>query len=210
VQNKALAEIYSSKTDDELIALAADADALVDEARPVLADELLRRNITVPKPPASERSTSQKDSRVVKLLRFVGAFALNLAIAVFGTTVVESPIWSAWSQIGRAHTMSGIEAREWFLSLLIAALLGVFIGRRRPATAIWVWTLPVAFFGLGALLYSARPNTSVLVEGGFAQHFFVPYLHDRRDFFLFTIPAVRAAAYSLGARLSVHFRSPTV
>jgi hypothetical protein len=47
VQSKSLAEIYSSKTDDELIALAADAAALVDEARPVLADELLRRNITV-------------------------------------------------------------------------------------------------------------------------------------------------------------------
>jgi len=66
VQNKSLAEIYSSKTDDELIALAADADALVDEARPVLASELLRRNITVRKPSAAERSTRQERSRLCK------------------------------------------------------------------------------------------------------------------------------------------------
>ena len=38
--------LYSSKTDDELLALAADLDSLVDEARPVLADELRRRNLT--------------------------------------------------------------------------------------------------------------------------------------------------------------------
>jgi hypothetical protein len=58
VKNKSLAEIYSSKTDNELIALAADTDALVDEARPVLADELLRRNITVTTaPPCDEADT---------------------------------------------------------------------------------------------------------------------------------------------------------
>ena len=53
------------------------ADVLVDEARPVLADELLRRNITLRKPSASERGTPQGDSLVSKLLRYVGAFALK-------------------------------------------------------------------------------------------------------------------------------------
>jgi hypothetical protein len=207
VQNESLAEIYSSKSDEELIVLAADADALVDEARSVLAEELLRRNINV-EPSATERSTPQTNSMVVKRLRLIGAFLSNLAIAVLGTTIVESSML-ALSKIIRVHTVSGMEVRQLSLSLTIAALLGFFIGRRRPTTAIWIWTLPIAFFGLGALLYIARPNTGVLAEGGFAQHFFVPDLDDRRDFFLFTIPATRAAAYSLAAWLSVHFRSPT-
>jgi hypothetical protein len=212
VQNKSLAEVYSSKSDDELIALAGDADALVDEARPVLADELRRRNITV-KLSATERSTPRNNSRVLKFLRLVGTFVLNLVIAIFGTAIVESSIWSAWSRIGRAHSVSGIEAREWFLSLTIAALLGIFIGKRWSRTAVWVWTLPVVFFALGALMYRGRPRSSVLVGGGFAEHFLAPNCladpHDCRDFFLFTIPAARAAAYSLAARLSSHFRSPT-
>ena len=68
VQNNSLAEIYSSQNDEELIALASDADALVDEARPVLAGELLRRNIAVAKPSTTERSTPQKDSQVINHL----------------------------------------------------------------------------------------------------------------------------------------------
>jgi hypothetical protein len=210
VQNKFLVEMYSSKTDDELIALASDPDALVDEARPVLADELLRRNITVAKPSATERSTPQKDSQVINLLRYVGAFVLNLAIATIGTSVVESPVWSAWSRIGRAHSVSGIEAREWLLSLTIAALLGVFIGRRWSRAAVWVWTLPIAWFALGVLAYSARPKSSVLVGGGFAEHFFLPDClvdpHECRSFFLFTLPAARTVIYSLGTWVSSHFQ----
>ena len=165
------------------------------------------------KPSATERSAPQNNSRVVKLLRLAGEFVLNLVIAIFGTAIVESSIWSAWSQIGRAHSVSGIEAREWLLSLAIAALLGIFIGKRGSRTAVWVWTLPVVFFALGALMYRARPSSSVLVCGGFAEHFLAPNClvdpHECRDFFLFTIPAARAAAYSLAARLSPHFRSPT-
>jgi hypothetical protein len=210
VQTKHLADTYSSKTDEELIALATDRDSLVEEARTVLADELLRRNIAVIKPSGVERTDAPTNSAISKLLRFVGAFALNLAIAILGTTVVESPIWSTWSQFGRAHSAYGIEAREWFLSLTIAAVLGFFIGRRRTTTAIWVWTLPVVFFAFGALTYSGRSGSSVLGEGGFREHFFAPNCladpHNCRDFFTFTVPAARTVAYSLAARLSLTFR----
>ena len=211
MQAKPLAEIYSSKSDDELIALASDADALLDEARPFLADELLRRNITVP--PATERSTPQKDSQVVKLLRLLGAFVLNLVLAIFGTAIVESSIWSAWSHIGRARSISAIEAREWFLSLTIAVVLGIVVGKRWSKTAVWIWTLPVTFFALGVLLYGARLNSSVLVGGGYAEHFLAPNClvntYDCGDFFLFTIPAARAVAYSLAALLASYVRRPT-
>jgi hypothetical protein len=211
VQTKSLADTYSAKTDEELIALATDPDSLLEEARTVLADELRRRNIAVMKSSDPQKTSAPRNTAINKSLRFLGAFALNLAIAIFGTTAVESPIWSPWSQFGRAHSAHGIEAREWFLGLTIAALLGFFIGRRRTTTAIWVWTLPLAFFALGALMYTGRSSSSVLVGGGFAEHFFAPNCladpHDCRDFFTFTVPASRAVAYSLAARLSLHFQS---
>jgi hypothetical protein len=210
VQTKSLTDTYSSKTDEELIALATDPDSLLEEARTILSDELQRRNIAVAKPSYPERTSAPRNDAIKKVLRFIGAFALNLAIAILGTTLIESPIWSTWSQFGRARSVHGIEAREWFLSLMIAAMLGFFIGRRRTATAIWVWTLPVAFFALGALMYSGRSSSSVLVGGGFGEHFFAPSCstdpHRCRDFFTFTVPAVRAVTYSLAARLSLHFQ----
>jgi hypothetical protein len=53
VQPDSFAQFYASKTDEELLALDADQDSLTDEARLILADELLRRNIT-PFPPPSD------------------------------------------------------------------------------------------------------------------------------------------------------------
>jgi hypothetical protein len=206
VQTKSLAETYSSKSDDELIALATDSDALLDEARPVLAEELRRRNITLRGAASAKPKTSRgRNTRAGRLFRVAGGFTLNLLIAVVGTTAVESPIWSAWSQIFRAQSMTTRDMREWLLSLAIAALLGFFIGKRRPSTAIWVWTMPVLFFGLGALVYSAKPSTSVLTDISFAEHFFHPNCFAKRfecrDFYIFTIPAVRTVAYSCGVWL---------
>jgi hypothetical protein len=154
-----------------------------------------------------------KSERDGKLLRVQATFALNLAIAIFGTAIVESSAWRVWSLIGgKTNSVSAIQAREWFLSLTIAALLGFFIGRRWLTTAIWVWTLPTALFGLGALLYSARLNGSVFGPG-FAEHFFAPNCLanplDCREFFVFTIPGARTVAYSLGAQLSSHLQIPT-
>ena len=204
MQTKPLAEIYSSKTDDELIALAADADALLDEARPVLAEELRRRNITGTETTSVEQKPDdRKGPTHSSLLRAAGNFLLNLTIAILGTTAVESAIWSIVSQVFPVHSEPARAMREWFLSVTVAALLGFFIGRRRSSTAIWVWTLPVVFFGLGVLLYCARPSESVLVGGNFAEHFFSPNClakrFECRDFYLFTVPAIRAVAYSCGA-----------
>jgi hypothetical protein len=148
------------------------------------------------------------------LLRVVGSFFLNLAIAILGTTAVESAIWSVVSQGFPVHSASARVFRQWLLSLTIAVLLGFFIGRRRSATAVWVWTLPVVFFGLGVLLYSARPSPSVLVGGHFAEHFFSPNClakrFECRDFYLFTVPAVRAVAYSCGGWFWVQLQNGKV
>jgi hypothetical protein len=49
VETETLATLYSSKTDDELIALAADPNSLTEAAQSVLASELLRRNAALTK-----------------------------------------------------------------------------------------------------------------------------------------------------------------
>jgi len=55
VCNLTLMQHYSSKTDDELPALEADPDSLLQEARPTVADELRRRNLDArPTPTAHE------------------------------------------------------------------------------------------------------------------------------------------------------------
>jgi len=211
VQTETLATLYSSKTDDELIALAADPNSLTEAAQSVLASELLRRNVALTKASPTEIKTEQSHQRIAKLLQAAGALVLNLAIAIVGTAVIESPIWRVWSQMERTRSVSRIEAREWFLGLTIAALLGFFVGRRRATTAIWVWTVPVAFFGLGALMYITGPHSVLANDGGFASHFFAPKCFDNtcgwRDFFTFTVPAARTLVYSVGTKVSLHLQS---
>lgn len=204
-----LAELYSSKTDDELLTLAADPYSLVEEARPILADELRRRNLAQPiTRPFADHIPSFWRTAPGKILRGAGAFCLNLAAAILGTAVIESPIWSS---LGHARSAYAIEEREWLLSITAAALLGFFVCRRWPTRiAAWVWILPLAWFALRFLTY--RDPRSVLLSGRL-EHFLAPNCLNHtatcRDFFVFTIPAVRAASYSLGAWVTMHFRGHT-
>lgn len=48
MQTASLAQLYSSKTDEELSVLVAERDSLVEEARSVLASEIERRNLAIP------------------------------------------------------------------------------------------------------------------------------------------------------------------
>jgi len=141
-----------------------------------------------------------------QLLRVAGVFILNLAAAVFGPAVIESSVWSA---LPRARSFTGIEAKEWLLGLTAAALLGFFISRRWPSRgAVWVWIVPVLFFALGARAYSGRRTNSVLVNDGFWKHFFAPDCLETncRDYLVFTVPAARAAVYSVAAWVSLRLR----
>ncbi len=204
VQLDSFAQLYSSKTDDELIALAADLDSIVDEARPVLADELRRRNLASFQPTSAaveyQTATSQRIP-VAKGFLTVGAFVSHLVAALFGTAMVESSIWAV---LGRPRSLAGTEAKIWFTSLTIAALLGFFIGRYRPSkSALWVWVLPGTIFAFRVLLYGFG-RTGALVE-----HFLAPNCLQSKtecqDFLVFTISAARTGAYSLGAWASLRF-----
>jgi hypothetical protein len=204
VQLDSLALFYASKTDDELLALAADVDSLVDEARLVLTDELRRRNLTSPQPPpaAFEHLTpTALSTPLVGIIRTSGAFVAHLIAALIGTGMVESSIWAV---LGRPRSLAGIETKIWFTSLTIAALLGFFISRYRPSkSALWVWVLPCAILALRVLLYGIGKPASL------AEHFLGPNCLGNKaecqDFLVFTVSAVRTFAYSLGAWASMRF-----
>lgn len=89
-----LASVYSSKTDDELLALAADHASLEPEARPVLWAELGRRKLTDPHlwrgavldevPFLAQNPAFNIPAKIATalLLVFVVSFGLFLMIAV--------------------------------------------------------------------------------------------------------------------------------
>jgi len=206
VQPDSFAQFYASKTDEELLALDADQDSLTDEARLILADELLRRNIT-PFPPPSDvveyQTPALTGTSLGKALRTVGTYIAHLIAAIIGTGMVESPIWGVF---GRPRSLAGIEAKTWVTSLTIAALLGFLICKFRPSkSAVWVWVIPGTIFVLRVLLYGFRPTVSP------AKHFLAPNCMDNtrdcQDFLVFTIPAARAFAYSAGAWASTRLQN---
>jgi hypothetical protein len=196
VQSKSLAEIYSSKTDDELIALAADAASLVDEARPVLADELLRRNITV-KLSAAVQSGAQKDSRAVKLLRLAGSLLINLTAAVIGTTILDTEV----RRVIPTHTVAAILWKEIILSVVCAAFIGFFMWRTwRSSAAKWIWVVAALWFVFGYLTIAGSTNPWGRLSGFSSGS--VLSGPDTRTFFTFTVPFIRAIFYSVGAYIS--------
>jgi len=209
VQLGSLAQLYSSKTDDELLLLAADSRSLIEEARPILAEELRRRNLVLePAPSAVEYQTPNLwNTAVVKFIRTFATFMLNLANAIVGPALLGSSILP---HIGYSHSVAEWEIRAWLFSITMAGLLGFLTFRKwGPRSAIWVWTLPVAFLAFGALMYLTREGP-VAVDDSLWKHFIAPNCVKKetcRDFLTFTMPAARSIAYSAAAWLSLHFQT---
>jgi len=207
VQLDSLAQLYSSKTDDELLLLAADPNALVEEARPILAEELRRRALVIQ--PALRKVEEQTPNlwsrRSSKPIRTFVMFLLNLANAIFGTGLLEPFILP---NIGFSRSLAEWEVRAWVFSITLAALLGFLTFRRwRQRSAMWVWTLPVAFLAFGAMAYAGREG-SVMGGDSLWKHFIAPNCSDRqscRDFLIFIVPLARSVAYSAAAWLTSHF-----
>jgi hypothetical protein len=208
VQLGSLAQLYSSKSDDELLWLAADPDSLVEQARPILAEELRRRALVIQ--PAlrtvGEQAPNLSSTAAVKPIRTFFAFLLNLATAIFGTALLESFILP---NIGFSRSVAEWEVRAWVFSFTLAALLGFLTFRQWPQeSAMWVWTLPVAFLTFGALAYMGQEG-SVIGGDSFWKHFIAPNCSDRqscRDFLIFTVPLARSVGYSAAAWVTSHFQ----
>jgi len=198
-----------SKSDDELLSLAADPDSLIEEAIPILAEELGRRGLSVP--PASAVVESQPadfwSSAVGKFFRSVGDYLLCFAIAVFGSNAI---LWDMPTV--HTHSFAGLAAKFWVSCVTVGALLGFFVTRYRPTRmALWIWILPVTLLIYRIVLYRTTRTNSIFGDS-VLQHFVAPNcpenVRDCLDFSLFTIFAARTLAYSLAAWVSLRFQRP--
>jgi hypothetical protein len=139
-------------------------------------------------------------------LRSLGMFMLNSLLALLGPTLVEAPL----DKVIRFRLGVGVISTSWTFSILCAGLTAFFLGRAfRNSTAKWVWLLPTLWFGIGIFGMDRSYGQTVLGETIWT-HFSgiscskTPGFGTCRDFFAFTIPAVRGISYSAGAFLSSH------
>jgi hypothetical protein len=203
-----LVQVYLSKSDDELLSLAADPDSLIEQARPILAEELGRRGLTATPAPAAVESQPPDfwSSAVGKFFRSVGDYLLCFAIAILGSNAILGDINPT------AHTDSffGLAAKIWVSCVTVAALLGFFVTRYRPTKmAVWIWILPVTLLIYRIVLYTTTRTTSIFGDS-VLQHFVAPNcpesVKDCVDFSFFTILAARTLVYSLAAWVSLRFQ----
>ena len=154
---------------------------------------------------AGNDSKSENESpmaRESKLLRHIGGLILNCFVAVGVTATLEMPIYRSLRYLFHPRTIRAVLLREYLLSIVIASLLGFLIYRMwKPETSKWVWVIGLALFtarALSLVLYS--PGSAWLQMSGGACIAGVRAM-GCMNYFDFTIPAVRAICYSIGAWL---------
>jgi hypothetical protein len=128
--------------------------------------------------------------------------AVNTAIAVFGTAVVESPLARAF----RPHSGFDVIRREWITSLVLAEPLGFFVQCSwKGGAARWSWIIPSVFFFPWVLLHLPTGHA----VSRFSGYDCATQLGGLgcRDFLVFTIPFVRGVAYSAMAVLANRVKS---
>jgi hypothetical protein len=166
-----LVQVYVSKSDDELLSLAADPDSLIEQARPILAEELGRRGLAAPAPAVVESQPPDFwSSAAGKFVRPVGDYLLCFATAILGSNAILGEI----NPIVHTHSFSGLAAKMWISGVTVAALLGFFVTRYRPTKmALWIWILPFALLIYRIVLYTTVRTHSIF-EDGVLKHFVAP------------------------------------
>ncbi len=194
-------ELYSAKTDEELLALAADSASLREDAKSVLAQELQRRNLQQPPSHQVEPRPITRGGEF-RVLKFGAFLAMNVIIAVIGTATLDVSVRNAIP----LHSTVAVVWEEYLVSLICAAGLGFAAWQKWGNSATkWTWVVPAAWFAFGfvvmaghgpifgRLLFAPRSD-SVLYDAN-GRSFF-------RTFYAFTVPLIRGVSYSLGAYLS--------
>jgi hypothetical protein len=188
VQLDSFREFYASKTDGELLSLAAEKDSLVEGARLALADELRRRTLGDPPeltpiaPPPAEVEP-QPDRQIVNPSRFLwlGLFLLDTFLVYQCAWPVSRMLvrmWFAWFA-PIFGTQQGVTPVDWHLRHLalvtvaislvagyidlarfLPAVVGKQIaGRRSRSPATWVWIIPAAILLYDILQFRASSSS---------------------------------------------------
>jgi hypothetical protein len=127
-------------------------------------------------------------------LRFFGLLLLNILIAVIGTAILDTALTRAIP----SNTIVAVLWKEIALSFVCATLIGFGMWRTwRHEAAKWTWVIPSLWFAFGVVAVTGHgiwgPLSVTSATYGAAE---------MRSFFVFTIPLIRAVAYSIGAYVS--------
>jgi hypothetical protein len=134
---------------------------------------------------------------MLSYLKFVGSLLINLAAAVIGTVILDAEV----RKLIPTYTVAGVIWKEIILSIVCAAFIGFFMWRTwRSSAAKWIWVLAAPWFVFGYLTIARSANVWGRLSGLSSES--VLSAPDVRTFFAFTIPLIRAIAYSLGAYIS--------
>jgi hypothetical protein len=142
-------------------------------------------------------------------LRWLGMFVLDTTAAVFGTAIFESALYRAIP----VHTILAILWKIWCLDITCATLIGFLMYRTWKSNSTkWVWVLPMLWFCLGVLVRGFRHSGNILYQDSAVGYFLTQFSgvdckNGSRspgclNFFLFSIPLVRAIFYSIGGIVS--------
>src|SRR6185437_11315357 len=143
-----------------------------------------------------------------EILRNVGLFLLHSVFAIMGSAIVDASL----HDVIPAHSGTAIILKAWIGSVACAVLTALFMVRALYSrTALWVWVLPGLWLILGIMSWYGSHRGSILEDtllGRFSGNTCAITFARRPciDFFVFTIPLIRAAAYSLGSLLSFVLR----
>lgn len=148
----------------------------------------------------------------MKLLRNIGLYLGHLLTAVVGTAILTTPL----ERLFRGRTITGVVIREWILGIVCAGVIGFLIHRTwRSRIGLWIWILAALWFACGLLLRVPSANSQSVFSPGGGIWFEMSGLACHgglsemgcRNFFLFTIPLLRAVGYALGTLVGIHLLS---
>src|SRR5258708_31170976 len=91
---------------------------------------------------------------IVHSASLLGAFVLNIFVAIIGTSAVEGPVRSLASSLFPTHARGVLLLRDCIFTVLTAALLSWLMQKQwRVGAAQWVWVACTLWFLYGAIHY---------------------------------------------------------
>ena len=142
------------------------------------------------------------------IFRSVGMFLLHSIFSIVGPAIIDASLHN----LIPAHSGTGIVLKAWIGSIAGAFLIALLMVRAlQSRTALWVWIVRALGLAMGFVAWYGSHHGSLFEDtllGRFSGNTCAITLDHRpcRDFLLFTIPFVRAAAYSVGSLLSLVVR----
>jgi len=218
VRSDSLVQLYSAKTDDELLVLAAEQAGLTEGAKSVLADELRRRSLkdgVLTICDESALATSSPADRALVSLKWLGLWLLNTLIATVGVAMtIGFFTYSSQSFVSRAARMRFVLRfiyTPYSPILIFSALVIGYLSDLtfRGSYRRWVWVLPAA--DVVHTLLGWKESNQASWSASLTHFFgFLPY-PENRDQLDSTAFLYLSLAYTLGVLVhtSMHDRSKT-